>query len=158
MEDKAAIELALKTFAESLLEKPMWVIAITYKGRFLGRYGDYEDEIKRIASETALGTFGHFTKAELLLTPLNDEKVAQITFEYALATQKFNEQLKAERDTFAIALGGNYIIWFTFKYIIGINFSNVGIASFNQTLDIIYHKVAILHDEIWEIDGYHEGE
>jgi hypothetical protein len=158
MKNQVAIEQALKTFVEALLEKPMWVIAISYKGRFIGRYGEYEDETRRIAREMMLNTFGHFNDAELLLTPLNDEKVTQITFEYALATQKFNEQLKAERDTFAIALDGNYIIWFTFKYIIGINFSNVSIASFNQTLDTIYHKVAVLHDEIWKIDGYHQGE
>ena len=158
MEDKAAIELALKTFTEALLEKPKWVIAITYKGRFIGRYGEYEDEIRRSAREMTLSTFGQSSDAEISLTPLNDEKVTQITFEYALATQKFNEQLKAERDTFVITLDGNYIVWFTFKYIIGINFSNIGIASFNQTLDTIYHKVAVLHDDIWGIDGYHEGE
>ena len=155
MVDKATIDHALKAFAEELPEKPNWVIALTYKGKFVGRFGEYEDEVRRLAREMTLNTLGNHKDAELLLAPLNDEKASQITYEYALATQKFNEQPKAERDTFVIALDGNHIIWFTFRFIIGIYYSNVAIPSYNRTLDSIYHNVAELHDrlapvgEIW---------
>ncbi len=37
MVDKAMIDYALKTFAEELPEKPNWVIALNYKGKFVGR-------------------------------------------------------------------------------------------------------------------------
>ncbi len=156
MDNKSAIEEAIKTFAEALGSKPKWVIVIAYKGRFIGRHGEYLDENELATRNMILGQFGNSISDSSRFTPLDDEKATKITYEYALATQNFNEQLKAERDTFAIALDGNYIIWFTFRYIVGINFSNVEIASLDHMLDTIYHKVVVLHDAIWEIDGYHE--
>jgi len=159
-EDQAAIEQALKAFLEALSEKPKWVIAITYKGRFIGRYGEYEDEIEQQAREMTLNIFGkHIQDTELRFIPLNDEQVAQITYEYALATMKLTKQLKSSRDTYAMATGdGSYVIWFTFRYIVGVNYSSVGITTLDKTLDSIYNNLQELHDTIWEIDGYHEGE
>jgi hypothetical protein len=160
MENQAAIEQALKTFSEALNEKPKWVIALTYKGRFIGRHGQYEDENEKSAREMTRKIFGDKIQAtEPHFIPLNDEKVAQITYEYVLATMKLSEQLKSSRDTYAIATGdGSYIIWFTFRYIVGVNYSNFGIVALDKTLDSIFHNLQELHDAIWEIDGYHEGE
>jgi hypothetical protein len=155
MERNEAIKLAIKTFSEALAEKPKWVIVITYKGRFIGKYGEYEDEIERTTRESIRQIY----PTETRFIPLNDEKAAQITHEYVLATMKLTEQLKSSRDTYTMATGdGSYVIWFTFRYIVGINYANVGITGLDKTLDSIYNNLQELHDAIWEIDGYHEGE
>lgn len=155
MGNKLAIEQAIKTFAEALGNRPKWVIVLAYKGRLIGRYGEYLDTIEQSIREEVQAEFGTRIPDSSRFTPIDDEQARKITYEYALATRKFNEQLKAERDTFAIALDGNYIIWFTFRYIVGIHLSNTGIISLDHMLDTIYHKVVVLHDAIWEIDGYH---
>ena len=158
MVNKETIDLALKTFVESLPEKPKWVIILTYKGKFVGRYGEYEDESERAAKELTLGIFGDQTQAiEAYFKPLNDETVTKITHEYALATMKLTEQLKFEHDTFTIPTGaGSYIIWFTYRFIIGVNYSKVGITSFDRTLDAVYHKIADLYETIAPIDGIYD--
>ena len=82
-----------------------------------------------------------------------------MTHDYAIATMNLTDQLKSSRATVATATGdGSYVIWFTFRYIVGVNYSNIGIVSFDRTLDSIYHKVIVLHDTIWEIDDYRKSE
>ena len=158
MVDKETIDLALKTFADALPEKPKWVIILTYKGKFVGRYGEYEDEIERETKKLTRDIFGDRIEAsEEYFKPLDDETVTKITHEDALATMKLTEQLKFEHDTFTIPTGaGSYIIWFTYRFIIGVNYSNVGIASFDKTLDAVYHKIADLYDTIAPMNAVYD--
>lgn len=158
MVNKEILDLALKTFVEALPEKPKWVIILTYKGKFIGRYGDYEDEIEREAKKLTLGIFeDHVEASEEYFKPLNDETVTKITHEYALATMKLTEQLKFEHNTFTIPTGvGSYIIWFTYRFIIGVNYSSVGINSFDRTLDAVYHKIANLYDTIAPMNAIYD--
>lgn len=158
--EKTPIEVAIKTFAEALAEKPKWVIVIDYKGRFIGRYGEYEGEDERKTRESVRQILDKKTdEVEAHFLPLSNEKVTKMTYDYALATMNLTDQLKSSRATVATATGdGSYVVWFTFRYIVGINYSNIGIVSFDRTLDSIYHKVIDLHDTIWEIDDYRKSE
>ncbi len=157
---QSGIEQALKTFVETLIEKPKWVLAISYKGRFIGRFGEYEDESERAAREATTNIFGNqIQDTETRFMPLDDNKAAEITHEYASAIMKLMDGLKSERSTYTIATGdGSYVIWFTFRYIIGINYSNFGIQAIDRTLESIYNNIQDLHDTIWSIDGYHSEE